>query len=73
VRYRASTLAVLCYLVEQNPEVPEAKALAKHKCGEELDDAVFRAVATIPLRWIPEGGLQVFPFDGEDFINRVEQ
>jgi hypothetical protein len=28
---------------------------------------------TIPLRWIPKEGMQGFPFDGEDFLKRVEQ
>jgi hypothetical protein len=71
--YRATILALLYHAVEQRPEESEAQTLAKWKHGDELDDAIFRVMATIPIRWIPKDGMQGLPFDGGDFIKRVEQ
>ena len=39
---------------------------------DQLDDAVFRAIAEVPMEWMGrETGRQGLPFDFEDFMRRV--
>jgi hypothetical protein len=50
------------------------EALAPWTKDNQLTDAVFRAIATVPMEWmgvgIPRRGL---PFDAEDFLRRVRE
>jgi hypothetical protein len=73
VGYRTGMLALLFHVVEQSPAEPLSQTLATLRNGDELNGALFRVMADIPLRWIPNEGMQGFPFDGEDFLKRVEQ
>jgi hypothetical protein len=72
VCYRAVMLELLYHAVGCTPEEPEAKTLAKWRRGNELDDRLFNVMAKIPLKWIPEGGMQGAPFDVAEFIKQLD-
>lgn len=40
---------------------------------EEVSDAVFRVMGTIPMEWIGHTDREGFPFDIEEFFLRLEQ
>jgi len=39
----------------------------------EIDDAVYRTIATIPMEWIGRGQRQGLPFDADEFFRRLNQ
>ena len=41
--------------------------------NEEVSDAVFRTMATIPMEWIGHAEREGFPFDIEEFFRRLTQ
>jgi hypothetical protein len=49
-----------------------AEALAPWTKEDQLDDAVFRAIAEVPMEWI-DGPREGLPFDFADFISRVRE
>ena len=50
------------------------EALAPWTKDERLDDAVFRAIAEVPMEWIGVGRpRRGFPFDPDDFARRVRE
>jgi hypothetical protein len=68
VWYRAiRVIGILSILPEQYSEL-----LAPWRQGEQLDDAVFKAAAKIPLEWESmEPGVRSRSFDLEAFLERV--
>ena|SRR5205814_960411 len=40
---------------------------------EELSDAVFRTIATIPMEWIGHAVREGFPFEVEEFFRRLSE
>jgi hypothetical protein len=66
-------LKFLYLSVDHQPEEPEALELAKFRHNGELDDRLFQVMSRIPLGWIPKGGRQGFPFDGEAFIKQLRE
>lgn len=70
--YRAMMLRFLFMNVDRSPEESEAKELIAFRHDGEVDDRVFQVMARIPLGWIPKGGRQGFPFDGEEFMKRLK-
>lgn len=65
IGYRTTMLGMVRHVV------PEA--LAPWTKEDQLDDAVFRAIAGVPMEWIGEGGRKGWPFDVEDFVRRVRE
>ena len=64
IGYRATMLGMVCHLAHGVLE-PWTKE-------DQLDDAVFRAIAEVPMEWMGrEIGRQGLPFDFEDFMRRV--
>jgi hypothetical protein len=41
--------------------------------GEQVSDAVFRTIATIPMEWIRHTKHEGFPFDVEEFFRRLRE
>ena len=41
--------------------------------GEQVGDAVFRTIATIPMEWIGHTEREGLPFDVEDFFHRLKE
>jgi hypothetical protein len=66
ITYRAQMMWVV--------EHASPEALAPWTKDERLDDAVFRAIAEVPMEWMgvgaPRHGL---PFDVDDFLHRVRE
>lgn len=66
ITYRAQMLWVLQHA---SPE-----ALAPWTKDEQIDDAVFRAIAETSMEWMGLGApRQGFPFDPNDFLRRVSE
>ena len=65
VWYRSSMILVL-NKVAQEQLVPWIK-------DEEVSDAVFRAVATIPMEWVGHTEREGLPFDVEEFFRRLSE
>jgi hypothetical protein len=50
------------------------EALAPWTKDEQLDDAVFHAIAEVPMEWISVGApRRGLPFDVDDFLHRVRE
>jgi hypothetical protein len=64
VSYRATMLELLTR-VPQRPLGPGTTEAG------QLEDAVFREAAHIPMEWMGEGLRQRFPFDREELLRRV--
>jgi hypothetical protein len=64
IGYRAAMLGLMRQVMPQT--------LAPWTNEDQLDDAVFRAIAEVPMEWI-EGPRQDLPFDIEDFMRRVRE
>jgi hypothetical protein len=62
ITYRAAMLGVVRHVMPQT--------LAPWTKEDQLDDAVFRAIAEIPMGWIDDSH-EGWPFDIEDFMRRV--
>jgi hypothetical protein len=64
IGYRATILWAVRYGL--------ADALAPWTKEGQLDDAVFRAIAEVPMEWI-DGPREGLPFDFADFMRRVNE
>ena len=73
VWYRMAMLKLLFHVVEQVPREPQAQELAKFKRGNEVDHRLFDVMAKIPLKWMPEEGMQGLPFDADAFIKELRE
>jgi hypothetical protein len=69
--YRAIMLDFLFLNVDRRPDDPETKELAKFRHDGKPDERVFQVMSSIPLGWIPKGGRQGFPFDGQEFMRQL--
>jgi hypothetical protein len=65
VWYRSSMIWVLNQLAQEQ--------LAPWIKDEEVSDAVFRTMATIPMEWIGHAEREGLPFDVEEFFRRLRQ
>ena len=65
VWYRSSMIRVLNQFAQ--------KQLAPWVKDEEVSDAVFRAMATIPMEWVGHTGREGSPFDVEKFFRRLKE
>lgn len=65
ISYRTGMLSLLAFMAPDQ--------IAPWKKDEQLDDALFRAAAKIPLLWMEVGvRTQGFPFDVEEFFRLCE-
>jgi hypothetical protein len=65
VWYRSSMILVLNQFAREQ--------LAPWVKDEEVSDAVFRTMATIPMEWIGHTDREGLPFDVEEFFRRLRQ
>ena len=65
VWYRLSMIWVLNRFAQER--------LAPWVKGEEVSDAVFRTMATIPMEWIGHTDREGLPFDVEEFFSRLRE
>lgn len=65
VWYRSSMIRVLNQLAQER--------LAPWVKDEEVSDAVFRTMATIPMEWIGHTEREGLPFDVEEFFRRLRE
>jgi hypothetical protein len=65
VWYRSSMISVL-NKVAQGQLAPWVK-------DEEVSDAVFRTMATIPMEWVGHTEREGLPFDVEEFFSRLRE
>jgi len=65
VWYRMSLVWVLSQVAREQ--------LAAWTKEGELDDAVYRTIAKIPMEWIGNNEREGLPFDVEDFFRRLNQ
>ena len=64
--YRLGWLQILQAWSEAQPEeFPWIK-------GDKIDDAVFNALAVLPLTGIPEGGTSTPPFDPDELVRLIQ-
>jgi hypothetical protein len=63
VWYRSSMISVLNQFAQEQ--------LAPWIKDEEVSDAVFQAMATIPMEWVGHTELEGLPFDVEKFFRRL--
>jgi hypothetical protein len=73
VWYRTAMLKLLLHVADRTPRERDAQELAKFKHGNEVDDRLFDVMAKIPLKWMPEEGMQGFPFDPDAFMNELRE
>jgi hypothetical protein len=65
VWYRSSMIWVLNRFAQEQ--------LAFWIKDDEVSDAVFRAMATIPMEWVGSTEREGFPFDAEEFFRRLRE
>jgi hypothetical protein len=65
VWYRSSMIQVLNQIAQEQ--------LAPWVKNEEISDAVFRTMATIPMEWIGHTEREGLPFDVEEFVRRLSE
>jgi hypothetical protein len=65
VWYRTSMILVLNLFAQEQ--------LAPWVKDEEVSDAVFRTMATIPMEWIGHTDREGLPFDVEEFFRRLKE
>jgi hypothetical protein len=65
VWYRSSMILVLNQLAQEQ--------LAPWLKDEEVSDAVFQTMATIPMEWIGHTEREGLPFDVDDFFRRLSE
>ena len=66
VVYRLGMLDVL--------EMLPGDLLGRWKDKEQLDDAVFRIIARVPMKWVEKGVVQSeLPFDVQSFLEELRQ
>ena len=65
VWYRSTMIWVLSRFAQDQ--------LAPWVRNEEVSDAVFRTMATIPMEWIGHTEREGFPFDVEEFFRRLTE
>jgi len=65
VFYRSSMIFMLNQFAREQ--------LAPWVKDEQVSDAIFRTMATIPMEWIGHTEGEGFPFDAEDFFRRLKE
>ena len=65
VWYRSSMIQVLNQFAQEQ--------LAPWVKDEEVSDAVFRTMATIPMEWVGHTEREGLPFDVEEFFSRLRE
>jgi hypothetical protein len=71
-----ANIAAITYRTQMMWVVEHAspEALAPWTKDERLDDAVFRAIAEVPMEWMGVGAPRHdLPFDVDDFLHRVRE
>jgi hypothetical protein len=63
--YRSTMIRVLNQVAQEQ--------LAPWVKDEEVSDAVFRTMATIPMKWVGDTEREGLPFDVEEFFRRLRE